>query len=254
MKNRWSLMSVSLAVALTALAGCGYKLGYRHFAGPVLPLDGQNPGFVVGDDRSVTFQLDRLEIILLPVTDEALNRQFTAASSVGEGYRIPSHTAVNPYTYGDWTPPESSGPPQRFTVFSLKVKNYSFPKVQIQPARIYLTSTNGRRYNALSLLALQEFYWPYALGYSGRVYRDFLTREDLLRKTLFRGDVVFSGQEVDGFVVFELLRNDVVEFAVHLDDVVLRFDYKNEPLETIDVAYRFQREITYAREPLSGER
>jgi hypothetical protein len=246
-------MSVSLAAALTALAGCGYKLGNRHFAGPVLPLDRQNPGFVVGDDRSVTFQLDRLEIILLPVTDEALNRQFAAASSAGEGYRIPSHSAVNPYTYGDWTPPESSEPPQRFTVFNLKVKNYSFPKVRIQPARIYLTSTNGRRYNALSLLALQEFYWPYALGYSGRVYRDFLTREDLLRKTLFRGDVVFSGQEVDGFVVFELLENDVEEFAVHLRDVVLRFDYKNEPLETIDVAYRFQRQITYAREPLSGE-
>ena len=243
-------MSLSLAVALTAQTGCGYKLGYRHFAGPILPEHKQGPGFVVGDDRSVTFQLDRLEIILVPVTDETLNRQFAAVSSVGKGlYSIPSHTPLNPYTYGDWTPPENAAPPPRFTVFHLKVKNYAFPKVQIEPARIYLTSTNGRRYDALSLLALQEFYWPYALGYSGHVYRDFQNREDLLRKTLFRGDVVFSGQEVDGYVVFELLENDVKEFTVHLKDVVLRFDYKSAPLETIDVAYRFRREITFAREP-----
>ena len=62
------------------------------------------------------------------------------------------------------------------------------------------------------------------------------------------GEYVFSGQEVEGYVVFLPLHPDVKEVAVAMRDLVLRFDFKNEPVEKIDVAFSFHRDVgrTYA--------
>lgn len=50
-------------MGLILLWGCGYKVGYRHFAGPILPAPDQTQNLEVGDDHSITFKLDRLEVI-----------------------------------------------------------------------------------------------------------------------------------------------------------------------------------------------
>ena len=36
---------------------------------------------------------------------------------------------------------------------------------------------------------------------------------------------------------------DVTDFTVHLRGVVLRFDFRKEPLETVDLNFHFQREV-----------
>ena len=53
---------------LIALAGCGLKFGYRHFTGPVVPAEITADNYLVGDDRSITFVKDRLEVAMLPMS------------------------------------------------------------------------------------------------------------------------------------------------------------------------------------------
>ena len=205
----------------------------------------------MGDDRSVTFALDRLEISLRSVTAEMLNRQFARNSEVDDGsaYRNPTQTQTNPFTFGDWVPPEAERAPTRFTVFYLNVKNYAFPKVRVDPEKIVLTAANGRRYPALSLHALLEYYWPYAVAYAGNTYKSYEERRDLLRKSMFRDENIFSGQEYGGYVVFPALDYDVEDFEVMVHDAILRFDYRNEPTETVNIPYQFSREVYQAEGP-----
>jgi len=239
------------------LIGCGHKLGYRHFAGPLLPvadLD-RSAEYAIGDDRSITFSKDRLELTLLPLTVEMLNRQFASRSKVSEGFvgANPYDTATNPYTYGDWKPPGEESVPTRFTVFLLKVKNYAYPKVGLNPSFIELVATNGRHYQSLSLLALTEYYWPYAVAYSGNARSNFTERRDLMDRTLFPNEMIFSGQEREGFIVFPDLDLDIEEFTVWIRGIGLRYDYRDEPIESVDIPYTFQREVYYARHPRSEE-
>ena len=245
----------SLAFVLTGLIsllidGCGLRFGYRHFSGPILPASEQASEFEVGDDRSITFLKDRLEVTLLPVTADVLNRQLPTHSSSPEGFpgANPYVTPTNPYTYGDWKPAWQDQTPARFTVFLLKVKNYAFPKVRVDPSDIEIVAPNGRRYRALSLLALTEYYWPYAIGYVGNSYHVLKERTGLLQQTLFRDDMIFSGQEAEGYVVFMPLDNDVEVFTVWIRGMDLRFDYRVEPVETVDIPYRFRREVYLARQ------
>ena len=240
-------------VMLLLFCGCGVKLGYRHFAGPILPVAGAagEKEYVVGDDRSITYVRDRLEVAILPLTAEVLNRQFSAESTTPKGFRQPNPyaTAHNPYTYGDWKPPGEEQAPERFTVFLLKVKNYAYPKVKIDPANIAIIAPNGRRYQALSLSALVEYYWPYAVAYAGNSRANVTARRDLLRKTLYDAEFVFSGQEKEGYLVFPTLDRDTAEFEVRINDMSLRFDYKGEPVDKVDIPYQFRREVYTARKP-----
>lgn len=236
------------------LDGCGYKFGYRHFAGPIVPATGQVTEMRVGDDRSIIFVLDRLEVRLRPITDDMLNRQFPDVSVSREGlYQNPYVSPNNPYTYGDWGPPEEDRMPSRFTVFLIQVKNYAFPKVRVDPSNVQVVATNGRRYPSLSFEALIEYYWPYAVGHAGNSYKYFDERKDILRSTLLQDNMIFSGQEVQGYIVFPPLDYDVEEFTVRVEEMVLRFDYRDEPVETVDVLYRFNREVYLAQKPRTEE-
>jgi len=60
---------------------------------------------------------------------------------------------------------------------------------------------------------------------------------------MFKDEEVFSGQEADGFVIFPALHPDVSEIKVEVHDVVLRFDFRNEPVETTNLSYHFARDI-----------
>ena len=61
--------------------------------------------------------------------------------------------------------------------------------------------------------------------------------------------MVFSGQEEEGYIVFPVLHKDVSNFTINVPDMAVRFDYKGEPVETIDLAFEFQREIYHALHP-----
>ena len=60
---------------------------------------------------------------------------------------------------------------------------------------------------------------------------------------MFVDEQVFSAQEREGYLVFEPLAPDVDELTVHIPDVVVRFDYKGDPTERVDVEMRFERNI-----------
>ena len=123
------------------------------------------------------------------------------------------------------------------------MKNYAYPKVGLNPSFIELVATNGRHYQSLSLLALTEYYWPYAVAYSGNARSNFTERRDLMDRTLFPNEMIFSGQELEGFLVFQSLNPDVAALTLKIHQAVTRFDYRDEPVETIDISYRFGRDI-----------
>lgn len=229
--TRRSCRSLVLPTLLVALTSCAY----RPFAGPFVPLDVQAPQMSVHDDGSIVYQLDRFEVTVRPMSDAELNRQFADASSDGA-------YSTNAYTYGDlqFDGPDSSR--SRFAVFHVAVKNYSFPKVQLDPALAVLEAGNRREYYSLSLRQLENYYRAYTRGYEGNEYARHRERLDLLRRTMLKSDPVFSGQEAEGFLVFPVLHADVQDVRLILEDVVLRFDYRDEPSETTEITYAFERE------------
>ena len=221
------------AAALALLAA---SCGYHHYAGPLEPAGEQGPSHVVADDGSVTFVQGRLEIRLRPLSDGELNRQFASQSGFGP-------QSTNPYTFADTRFSRGNPERQRFTVFGLSVKNYAYPKVLINPARVELKADNGREYWSLNVDQLDNYYRIYATGYRGNEYGRYKERLDLLRRTMFQNEHIFSGQDSEGLLVFPALHPDVqrVEAVVH--DAVLRFDYRGEPVETVDVSYHFRRDV-----------
>ena len=226
---------IGLLWALLIAAGCAVPMGYRYLPGPVSSVSGkgQAEGAVVMDDGTVNHSLGRLVIGLKPMTDEELNRQFPTVTKEG----------LNPYTYGTWRPMGERHTPGRFTVFHLKVKNYEFPKLEVDPIKAEIVTSNGRKYEPFSLLELDNYFCRYAEAYAGNPYRGFRVRMDILNKTLYPKDMVFSGQEQEGYIVFPPFPPDVTDFTVHLREVVLRFDFRKEPLETVDLSFHFEREV-----------
>lgn len=219
-------------IALWLVAGCGY----HHYAGPLQPVDRQAASMTIADDGGVTYVQGRFEVRLRPVSDDELNRQFSKQSRGGA-------KSINPYTYGDIEFYEGRQKRQRFTVFSMSVKNYEYPKVKIDPARVRLLASNGRQYWSLSLKQLDNYYRIYATAYEGNAYTRYRARRDLLLRTMFPAEEIFSGQEAEGFIVFPSLHPDVDLVSLVVHDLVLRFDYRDEPVETVDLSYEFRRDI-----------
>ena len=224
-------------VALVVLSGCG-----RYFGGPLVPIGEQAAQMTVNDDGSVTYALRRLEVSLRPMTDEQLNRQFTSISDQGAA-------STNPYTFGDWHELGDDWTPPRFTVFHLAVSNYEFPKVQLDPARVRLISANNRTYFGLTYAQLDEYFRAFWLARTGQGRVQFRERTDLLRRTMYPNAPIFSGQEESGYLVFPALHDDVRDIEVHLDNVAVRFDFTGRPAETLDLTYRFQRDIHRGNHP-----
>lgn len=219
---------------------------YRYYAEDLKPLSEAEQGAnkTVADDGTVSYTQARLEISLRPMTDAELNRQFGAYSNEGAD-------SQNPYTFGNSTYFRTGDTPQRFTVFRVYVSNYEYPKVYLDPKKIYITTPNGRKYYALRFEQLSIYYRRYVgsgvgggePGMPGNALKVLKERESILRRTMFPDEEVFSAQENEGYVVFKPLASDVEELTVHIPDVVVRFDYKGDPIEDVDIAMYFEREI-----------
>ena len=222
--------------------GCSY----RYYAEDLKPLSEAEQGAnkTVADDGTVSYRQARLEISLRPMTDAELNRQFSVYSNEGAESR-------NPYTFGNSTYFRTGDTPQRFTVFRMYVSNYEYPKVYLDPKKVYITTSNGRKYYALRREQLSIYYRRYIgsgkgggdPGMSGNALGVWKEREGILRRTMFPDEDVFSAQENEGYVVFKPLAPDVEDLTIHIPDVVVRFDFKGDPLEDIDIEMHFEREI-----------
>lgn len=214
------------------LGGCGY----RYYAGPLQPAAEQPEQGAAAKDGALVAQRGGLQVTLRPMTDEELNRQFYDSSHGGV-------ESTNPYTFGDTEFWGDHRGRSRFTVFRLVVHNEGYPKVVVDPARIVLRTPGGREYWSLSFDQLDAYYRAYATGYRGNEYARYQARRDLLRRTLSTNEEVFSGEEADGYVVFPLLQPGVSKVEAQVHDVVLRFDYRNEPVEAADLVFRFSRDV-----------
>ena len=226
---RYPLLGLLL---LTLASGCGY----HHYAGPLEPTGEQGSSLAVADDGSVTYAKGLLDVVLRPMSDEELNRQFADVSQAGP-------KSTNPYTFGDTDFFIGRKDRQRFTLFNLTVRNYEYPKVVIEPEQVQMIAGNGRHYGSLNVDQLDNYYRVYAIGYRGNTYRDYKARIHLMLRTLAQPVPVFNGQETDGFIVFPALHPDVTEVEVVITGAMLRFDYRDEPVETVDISYRFRRDV-----------
>lgn len=214
-----------------------HACAYRVVAGPLKPLATGNQGGEVQDDGTVIYRLDRLEVSLKPMSDEELNRQFPQTTG-------PGRKSLNPYTYGDWKPDGASQVPPRFSVFLLEVENYEFPKVLLNPLQMRIESQNGRTYRPLSFQMLREYYYPYNTAYAGNASARFESRTDRLKSTMYPvEEYIFSGNSRSGYVVFPPLHDDVRQIEVYLGPILLRFDYKNEPIETKNLVFNYRRQV-----------
>lgn len=233
---------ISLLWALVFFSGCSY----RYYAEDLKPMSEVEQGVdkTVADDGTVSYKQGRLEISLRPITDVELNRQFRAYSTEGA-------SSSNPYTFGNSTYFRTGDTPQRFTIFSASISNYEYPKVYLDPKKVYITTSNGRKYYALTREQLSIYYRRYvrggtggnAPGVSGNAHYVWKEQEGLMRRTMFVDEQVFSAQERQGYLVFKPLAPDVDELTVHMPGVVVRFDYKGDPTEDVDVEMRFERKI-----------
>ena len=233
---------ISLLCTLLLFSGCSHRY-YAEYLKPVSEAE-QGENKTVADDGTVAYKQARLEISLRPMTDEELNRQFSAYSSEGADSR-------NPYTFGNSTYFRTGETPQRFTVFRAFVSNYEYPKVYLDPTQVYITTSNGRKYYALTREQISIYYRRYvqggtggnAPGVSGNAHSVWKERDGIMRRSMYVDEQVFSAQESEGFLVFEPLAPDVDELTVHIPDVIVRYDYKGDPLERVDVEMSFERKI-----------
>ena len=231
-----------LLLAGLVFPGCSY----RYYAEDLKPLSEAEQGAnkTVADDGTVSYTQARLEIGLRPMTDEELNRQFSAYSNERANSR-------NPYTFGNSMYFRTGETPQRFTVFRIHVSNYEYPKVYLDRKKVYITTSNGRKYYALMREQLLIYYRRYIgsssggsqPGMPGNAFGIWKERDGILRRTMFPDEEVFSAQVNEGYIVFKPLAPDVNELTVHIPDVVVRFDYKGDPIEEVDVEMHFEREI-----------
>ena len=116
---------------------------------------------------------------------------------------------------------------------------------------------DGRQWPPISGAELGR-YGRVLLALCRRLWRQRLLkteeRKDILQETMYKTDeFVFSGQESIGLIAFPPLHRDVSSFVVEIEDLALRFDFRDEPVETVNIAYLFDREVYKARRPRPAE-
>ena len=222
----------TVLVALTVVAGCSW----RPYAGVVRASSEsyQAENTTVADDGTVTFRRGRLEVSLRPVSDDELNRQFGGGDLAAD--------SRNPLTYGGVQDFYTGDRMQRFTVFLLKVKNYQHPKVRLD-GDVVIETDNRRKYYGFSLDQLDRYFRAYTIGYRGNEYGVYKERRAVLAQTMFPRSDIFSGQEEEGYVLFEPLHDDVERMTVHVRDLVVRFNFRGEAEESIDARFAYEREV-----------
>ena len=241
----YAYQKISILAATALLLGCGHYL----IPGRFQPLevaqqqtDIQGSSMKILDDGTVTFVQNRLEVSVRPMTDEEINRQFPAESTNASGPadELPS----NPFTYGNWIDPRTGKAPQRLSIFKITVKNYEYPKVKFDPLMVTVESANGRIYYPWGGYDIEEYFRRFPIAFNGLGWVRYDARKDIYSRTKYPDDeFCFSGQEVEGYVVFSKIHDDVSEIAVEIPEFGLRYNFRNEPIETIDLSFRFKRDI-----------
>ena len=109
---------------------------------------------------------------------------------------------------------------------------------------VTIESANGRHYYPWGTYDVEEYFRRFPLAFNGLGYLRFDERRDIYNRAKYPDDeFCFSGQEVEGYVIFSKIHDDVAEIVFHIPEFGLRYNFRNEPLETIDLQFRFKRDI-----------
>ena len=241
----YAYQKISILAVAALLLGCGHYLvpgRFQPFEAAQQQTDIQGSSIKILDDGTVTFVQNRLEVSVRPMTDEEINRQYPTQSTDASGPadELPS----NPFTYGNWIDSRTGKSPQRLSIFKITVKNYEYPKVKFDPLAVTVESANGRHYYPWGSYDVEEYFRRFPIAFNGLGYLRYKERRDLYNRAKYPDDdFCFSGQEVEGYVVFSKIHDDVAEITVEIPELGLRYNFRNEPVETIDLRFRFKRDI-----------
>lgn len=194
--------------------------------------------YTIEEDGFVAYDLGGLKISVKAMDDEGLNNLFPEISYKKEA-------STNPYTYGDWRDPELGYTPNRFTVFIVRVNNRTFPKVNLDPRKVSLTSNRGDQLESYGRDAKDEAahnfedYYLRIRGASGVDKARFEERMGIVRQTLFTDGQIFKGDSKEGMLAFDPLHPAVKTLELTLVDFVLEYDANNWPSKTQDFVFKF---------------
>jgi hypothetical protein len=158
--------------------------------------------------------------------------------------------STNPYTYGDWLDPLLGHTPNRFTVFRVTVRNDIYAKVLLDPIAALLNTDRGEVLHSFGIPSYSpnrsfERYYRGIRGQSGNEFYRFDTRMVNVRSSAFLEDTkVFKGESYSGLLTFSPLEEEVERVQLVLEDFVLKFDASDQPLETVDIFFDFDRTIS----------
>lgn len=239
---RTRIIVISASAVLFAVWGCaGLSTGKKVLHNELRPASDMASGqYSVKPDGEVVYDLRGLKISVKPLTDEQLNKMFPERSYKEEA-------STNPYTYGNWVDPDLGYTPNRFTVFLVKVQSITYPKVNLDPAKVYLETDrgdvlyaygrddkDGTRHNF-------ETYYLALRGASGVEKARFEERMGVVRQTLYVNGPVFKGDRKEGFLVFDPLDPSVKRVTLVLKDFVLEYSATDWPSKSADIRFTFDR-------------
>jgi len=214
--------------------------------------------FSMDEEGALVYEEKGMKIVVKPMTDEKLNNMFPDASNKREA-------STNPFTYGNWIDPELGYTPIRFTVFVVKVFNYTKPKINLNPRVAVLKTGRGDALNSYvrdqkedadrELRSVEdvghalnfESYYVKARGSSGVDRERFEKRMGSVRQTLCVDGPVFKGDKKEGLLVFDPLDPGVRDVDLVLKDFILEYDANNWPAVKKDIVFSFGRVLAKER-------
>lgn len=214
------------------------NLRYQVQVAPAPDLLQQPAYYYDPQDSTTVFQQEGCKLKVRFLSDAQLNQEYAAAT-----FRQPN---LNPFTYGQDRDLDKGHTPPRFTVFQLTVVNQSYPKVQVDPARIRLRTDRGddlQYWDVLKRDARHNFeaFYLERRGAGGNEEYYYQQRLGIVRQALFRRHTwVFKGESYTGKVVFAPLHPAVRQITLQVADLVLRVDAFDRPKEAAQAEIRFR--------------
>ena len=235
-------VAILCLAALGSMWGCAglipSELKYNVHMDPILP-EGRGDYYVDLDDSSTVFSKEGLLIKVRHLGDDELNERFP---------RLYDGRHINPYTY-EAKDPEKGYTPPRFTVFEVEVINNTYAKVELDPAKVLMTS-GGETFHYYDpgregavVLGGNSFtkYYKMELGTSGNEREINLERMGTIYRTVYhRQRPIFKEDKRLGLLVFDPLSQKNDEILLQFNEFVLSFDASDNPEETVDIEFRFK--------------
>jgi TonB family protein len=231
------------ATLLLFTAGCFLFPTKTLYISSLVAEPGQKDSYTIGTDGTISYEIEGIRVNVKYMTDQELNNMFPEESGQGE-------YSINPYTYGNYIDPAVGYVRNRFTVFRVAIQNRTFAKVELDPLKAILGTDRGEVFHSYGIStgsAEQNFesYYRSLRRPSGNEYYRFDMRMGIVRSNNYRVDEkIFKGEHYEGLIVFDPLAEEVKKVHLTLKDFVLKFDAYDRPIQTVDLRFDFDRNVT----------